>query len=110
MSQAPTPLRIVAQLLEAAQSLERWAETHRTATLAEHEQGCWGSFGRRWGRPWGRCSNAPWAGSAGRTGWRARQPVSVRGATPVQRPSYWCPACQRAGPRRKVLELASRQM
>ena len=39
------PSAIVAQLVEAAQELERWAEA-RTATFVEHEQGVLAIFRR----------------------------------------------------------------
>src|SRR6266849_1190523 len=39
MKPEPVPSAIVSRLLESAKELEEWADTHRTASLAEHEQG-----------------------------------------------------------------------
>ncbi len=39
MNPEPVPSAIVSRLVQTAKELEEWADTHRTANLAEHEQG-----------------------------------------------------------------------
>ncbi len=83
MSPAPAPSRIVAQLLEAAHTLEHWADRHRTASLAEHEQGVLGMF---------RQVIGPTLGAVLERALGLDQPAATR-----QRAS--CPACGTGGGR-----------
>ena len=61
MKPEPVPSAIVSRLLKSAKELEEWADTHRTASLAEHEQGVLEILRRGMGRRAGTC---PGAGSA----------------------------------------------
>jgi hypothetical protein len=128
MDREPVPSAIVARLLEAAKELEEWAVEHRQATLAEHERGVLGIFRSVMGSTlgavleralqldhpaaqWQRAA-CPECGKRRRPHqWRERQPVSVCGSTPFQRPYYWCPGCQRGwAPADEVLGLDSHQI
>ena len=124
MDREPVPSAIVARLLEAAKELEEWAVEHRQATLAQHEQGVLGIFRRVMGPALGAVleralgldqpaaqrqrAACPECGTRRRPHqWRKRQPVSVCGDTPFQRPYYWCAACERGWvPTDEVLGLA----
>ena len=128
MDREPVPSAIVARLLEAAKELEEWAVEHRQATLAEHERGVLHIFRSVMGltlgavlehalqldhpaAQWQRAA-CPECGKRRRPHqWRERQPVSVCGATPFQRPYYWCPGCQRGwAPADEVLGLDAHQI
>ena len=112
MDRETVPSAIVTRLLEAAKELEHWAVEHRQATLAEHEQGVLRIFRSVMGPTLGAVleralgldhpaaqrqhAACPECGKRRRPHqWRERQPVSVCGATPFQRPYYWCPECER---------------
>ncbi len=99
MTPDTVPSAIVAHLVEAAQELERWAETHRTATFAEHEQGVLAIFRRVMGPALGAVlaralgldhpaaqqqrATCPDCGQGRRPHmWRVRHPVGVCGRTP----------------------------
>src|SRR5947209_17210954 len=106
MDREPVPSAIVARLLEAAKELEEWVVEHRQATLAEHERGVLRIFRSVMGSTlgavlerelqldhpaaqWQRAA-CPECGKRRRPHqWRERQPVSVCGSTPFQRPYYW---------------------
>jgi hypothetical protein len=128
MYREPVPSAIVTRLLEAAKELERWAVEHRQAKLTEHEQGVLHIFRRVMGpvlgavleralqldHPAARRQRAacPGCGKHRRPHqWRTRQPVSVCGSTPFQRPYYWCPACEQGwAPADNVLGLDLHQI
>jgi hypothetical protein len=128
MDREPVPSAIVARLLEAAKELEEWAVEHRQATLAQHEQGVLGIFRRVMGPALGAVleralgldqpaaqrqrAACPECGTRRRPHqWRKRQPVSVCGDTPFQRPYYWCAACERGWvPADEVLGLGAHQI
>ena len=128
MEREPVPSAIVARLLEAAKELEEWAVEHRHATLAEHEKGVLSIFRRVMGPAMGAVleralgldhpaaqrqrAACPECGVRRRPHqWRNRQPVSVCGETPFQRPYYWCAACQRGWvPADEVLGLGPHQI
>ena len=128
MDREPVPSAIVTRLLEAAKKLERWAVEHRQAKLTEHEQGVLQIFRRVMGpvlgavleralqldHPAARRQRAacPGCGKHRRPHqWRTRQPVSVCGSTPFQRPYYWCPACAQGwAPADNVLGLDLHQI
>ena len=128
MEREPVPSAIVARLLEAAKELEEWAVEHRQATLAEHEKGVLRIFRRVMGPALGAVPEralgldhpaaqrqraaCPACGVRRRPHqWRNRQPVSVCGETPFQRPYYWCAACQRGWvPADEVLGLGPHQI
>ena len=112
MDREPVPSAIVRRLLQAAKELEDWAVEHRRASLSEHEQGVLRIFRRVMGPVLGAVleralqldhplarrlrSACPECGKHRRPHqWRQRQPVSVCGDTPFQRPYYWCPTCER---------------
>ena len=121
------PSAIVTQLLEAAAVQERWADTHRTASLAEHEQGVLGIFRRTLGPVLGAVLeralrlDQPASGrqraaclECGRRRrphqWRTRRPLSVCGPTPFRRPYFWCGPCGRGWvPADSALGLEPRQ-
>jgi Uncharacterised protein family (UPF0236) len=124
----PVPSAIVARLLEAAKELEEWAVEHRQASLSEHEQGVLRIFRRVMGpalgavlerargldhpaAQWQRAA-CPECGTRRRPHqWRKRQPVSVCGDTPFQRPYYWCPVSERGWvPADEVLGLGAHQI
>lgn len=101
------PSAIPTQLLEAAAVQERWADTHRTASLAEHEQGVLGIFRRTLGPVLGAVleralrldqpasgrqrAACPECGRRRRPHqWRTRRPLSVCGPTPFRWPYFWC--------------------
>jgi hypothetical protein len=128
MELEPVPSAIVARLLEAAKELEEWAVEHRQATLAEHEQGVLRLVRHVMGPVLGAVleralgldhpaaqrqrSACPECGVRRRPHqWRKRQPVSVCGETPFQRPYYWYAACQRGWvPADEVLGLGPYQI
>ena len=128
MDREPVPSAIVTRLLEAAKKLEQWAVEHRQANLTEHEQGVLQIFRRVMGpvlgavleralqldHPAARRQRAacPGCGKHRRPHqWRTRQPVSVCGSTPFQRPYYWCPACAQGwAPADNVLGLDLHQI
>src|SRR6266849_1109500 len=128
MDLEPVPSGIVARLLEAAKELEEWAVEHRQATLAEHEKGVLRIFRRVMGPALGAVleralgldhpaaqrhrAACPECGVRRRPHqWRNRQPVSVCGETPFERPYYWCAACQRGWvPADEVLGLGPHQI
>ena len=128
MDREPVPSAIVARLLEAAKDLEQWAVEHRQATLAEHEQGVLHIFRSVMGPTLGAVleralgldhpaaqrqhAACPECGTRRQPHqWRERQPVSVCGATPFQRPYYWCPGCERGwAPADEVLGLGPHQI
>jgi hypothetical protein len=128
MDREPVPSAIVARLLEAAKELEKWAVEHRHATLTEHELGVLGIFrgimgpvlgavlerAQQLDHPAAQRQHAacPECGKPRRPHqWRERQPVSVCGSTPFQRPYYWCPDCQRGwAPADEVLGLDAHQV
>ena len=128
MDREPVPSAIVTRLLQAAKELEDWAVGHRRASLSEHEQGVLRIFRRVMGPVLGAVleralqldhplarrlrSACPGCGKHRRPHqWRARQPVSVCGSTPFQRPYYWCPACgQGWAPADTVLGLDPHQI
>jgi hypothetical protein len=128
MNPEPVPSAIVARLLEAAKEFEEWAVEHRQASLAEHERGVLHIFRRIMGPVLGAVleralqldhpaaqrqhAACPECGKRRRPHqWRERQPVSVCGSTPFQRPYYWCPGCQRGwAPADDVLGLDPHQM
>src|SRR6266571_3800615 len=128
MDREPVPSAIVTRLLEAAKELEQWAGEHRQANLTEHEQGVLQIFRRVMGpvlgavleralqldHPAARRQRAacPGCGKHRRPHqWRTRQPVSVCGLTPFQRPYYWCPACAQGwAPADNVLGLDLHQI
>jgi hypothetical protein len=128
MDREPVPSAIVTRLLEAAKELEQWAVEHRRASLAEHERGVLRIFRAVMGpvlgavleralqldQPTAQRQQAacPECGQRRRPHqWRKRQPVSVCGATPFQRPYYWCPPCQRGwAPADGVLGLEPHQI
>src|SRR5258708_15174648 len=112
MDRDPVPSAIVTRLLEAAKEFEEWAVQHRQANLAEHERGVLRIFRRVMGPVLGAVleralgldqpsaqrqrATCPECGTRRRPHqWRQRQPVSVCGDTPFQRPYYWCPTCER---------------
>jgi hypothetical protein len=123
-----SPSAIVTQMLELAGTLERWADSHRTANLAEHEQGVLSMFRQVLGlvlgavleraqgldQPTARRVRAACPGCGARRRahqWRTRQPLSVCGPTPYERPTFWCAACQRSWVSADVvLELAPHQV
>jgi hypothetical protein len=128
MDREPVPSAIVARLLEAAKKLEEWAVEHRQATLAEHERGVLRIFRSVMGSTlgavleralqldhpaaqWQRAA-CPECGTRRRPHqWRERNPVSVCGSTPFQRPYYWCPGCERGwAPADGVLGLHPHQI
>src|SRR5713101_1710275 len=111
MDREPVPSAILTRLLEAAKELEEWAVGHRQATLAEHERAVLRIFRSVMGPTLGAVleralqldqpaaqrqhAACPECGKRRRPHqWRTRQPVSVCGSTPFQRPYYWCPACE----------------
>ena len=128
MDREPVPSAIVTRLLEAAKELEQWAVEHRQANLTQHEQGVLQIFRRAMGpvlgavleralqldHPAARRQRAacPGCGKHRRPHqWRTRQPVSVCGSTPFQRPYYWCPACEQGwAPADNVLGLDLHQI
>jgi hypothetical protein len=128
MDREPVPSAIVARLLQAAKELEGWAVEHRQATLAEHERAVLRIFRSVMGptlgavleralgldHPAARRQHAacPKCGKRRRPHqWRERQPVSVCGATPFQRPYYWCPECELGwAPADGVLGLRAHQI
>jgi hypothetical protein len=128
MDREPVPSAIVARLLEAAKELEEWAVEHRQGALAQHEQGVLGIFRRVMGPALGAVLQraqgldhpaaqrhravCPEYGTRRRPHqWRTRQPVSVCGDTPFQRPYYWCAACERGWvPADEVLGLGPHQI
>jgi hypothetical protein len=128
MDRETVPSAIVARLLEAAKELEQWAVEQRHATLAEHEQGVLGIFRSVMGPTLGAVleralqldqpaaqrqhAACPECGKRHRPHqWRERQPVSVCGSTPFQRPYYWCAGCQRGwAPADEVLGLDPHQI
>ena len=103
MELEPVPSGIVALLLEAAKELEKWAVEHRQATLAEHERAVLRIFRSVMAPTLGAVveralgldhpaaerqrAACPECGKRRRPHqWRERQPVSVCGVTPFQRP------------------------
>jgi hypothetical protein len=128
MKPEPVPSAIVSRLLESAKELEEWADTHRTASLAEHEQGVLEIFRRCMGPALGGVleraleldqpsarrlrSACPQCGTRRRPHqWRVRRPVSRCGQTPFERPTFWCRPCRRGwSPADAVLGLAAHQV
>lgn len=128
MDREPVPSAIVTRLLAAAKELEQWAVEHRHASLAEHERGVLRIFRGVMGPVLGAVveralqldqpaaqrqrAACPECGTRRRPHqWRTRQPVSVCGSTPFQRPYYWCPACEQGwAPADDVLGLETHQM
>src|SRR6266851_5330916 len=128
MDREPVPSAIVTRLLEAAKEFEEWAVEHRQANLAEHERGVLRIFRRVMGPVLGAVleralgldqpsaqrqrATCPECGTRRRPHqWRQRQPVSVCGDTPFQRPYYWCPTCERGWiPADEVLGLGPHQI
>ena len=128
MDREPVPSAIVTRLLEAAKEFEEWAVEHRQANLTEHERGVLRIFRRVMGPVLGAVleralgldqpsaqrqrATCPECGSRRRPHqWRQRQPVSVCGDTPFQRPYYWCPTCERGWiPADEVLGLGPHQI
>jgi len=128
MDREPVPSAIVTRLLEAAKEFEEWAVQHRQANLAEHERGVLRIFRRVMGPVLGAVleralgldqpsaqrqrATCPECGTRRRPHqWRQRQPVSVCGDTPFQRPYYWCPTCERGWiPADEVLGLGPHQI
>ena len=123
----PTPSAIVEQAQQLVEALERWARTHRAATLAEHEQGVLALL-RQWmgpllgavlaralelDHPRAREARVPCPRCGRRRAphqWRTRRPLTVCGPTPLARPYYYCPACRHGwAPADAVLELAAAQ-
>ena len=123
-----SPSAIVIQMLELAGTLERWADSHRAANLAEHEQGVLSIFREVLGLALGAVlertqgldqpatrrvrAACPRCGVRRRPHqWRTRQPLSVCGPTPYQQPTFGCASCQRSWvPADAVLELAPHQV
>src|ERR1700694_617061 len=98
MNPEPVPSAIVSRLLASAKELEELADTHRTASLAEHEQGVLEIFRRCVGSPLGSVleraleldqpsarrlgSACPECGARRRPHqWRIRSPMSQCGQT-----------------------------
>jgi len=99
MDAEPNPSAIVTQLMHAAHQLEHWADSRRSANLAEHEQGVLAIFRQIIGpalgavleraqgldQPTARRVRATCPGCGKRRRphqWRTRQPLSVCGPTP----------------------------
>src|SRR2546427_12035976 len=128
MDREPVPSTIVARLRQAAKELEEWAVEHRQAPLAERERAVLRIFRAVMGPTLGAVleralgldhpaaerqhAACPECGKRRRPHqWRERQPVSVCGATPFQRPYYWCPECERGwAPADGVLGLRPHQI
>src|SRR6266849_481990 len=128
MDRESVPSAILTRLLEAAKELEEWAVGHRQATLAEHERAVLRIFRSVMGPTLGAVleralqldqpaaqrqhAACPECGKRRRPHqWRERQPMSVCGATPFQRPYYWCAECERGwAPADAVLGLAPHQI
>ena len=128
MEREPVPTAIVTRMQEAAKDLEQWAVEHRQARLAEHERGVLRIFRRVMGPVLGgvleralgldhpaaqrQSAACPECGTRRRPHqWRERQPVSVCGSTPYQRPYDWCPGCERGwAPVDEVLGLGPHQI
>src|SRR6266702_5604304 len=128
MDREPVPSAIVTRLLEAAKEFEEWAVEHRQPNLTEHERGvlriCRRVMGPVLGAVLERAlgldqpsaqrqrATCPECGRRRRPHqWRQRQPVSVCGDTPFQRPYYWCPTCERGWiPADEVLGLGPHQI
>jgi hypothetical protein len=128
MQTEPNPSAIVAQLMQAGRQLEQWADSHRSANVAEHEQGVLAIFRQIMGpalgavleralgldQPVARRVRATCPGCGARRRphqWRTRQPLSTCGPTAYQRPTFWCAPCQRSWvPADDVLQLRAHQV
>lgn len=127
MTPEPIPSAIVEQAQQLAAALEQWARTHRSATLAAHEQGVLALL-RQWmgpllgavlshalelDHPRARAARVPCPRCGRRRAphqWRTRRPLTVCGATPFARPYYYCPACRHGwAPADEALALAAAQ-
>src|SRR5260370_2219722 len=112
MDREPVPSAVVRRRLEGAKEVEEWAVEHRQGNVSEHERGVLRIFRRVMGPVLGAVleralgldqpsaqhqrASCPECGTRRRPHqWRQRQPVSVCGDTPFQRPYYWCPTCER---------------
>lgn len=128
MSQNLNPSPIVTHLLTLAETLDAWAVAHRTSTLAEHEQGVLRAVRQVLGpllgavltralqldQPSESQRHCPCPQCGRRRAphqQRPRQPVTVCGVVPFQRPYYYCAACHYGwAPADGVLDLAPHQV
>ena len=127
MTPEPAPSAIVEQAQQLAEALEQWARAHRTATLAAHEQGVLALL-RQWmgpllgavlaralelDHPRAREARVACPRCGRRRApheWRTRRPLTVCGATPFDRPYYYCAPCRQGwAPADAVLDLAAAQ-